>query len=168
MAVIACVFGERPVISCTLGLWGYFWNPFMMCLWCADHTCRGVCSPPLQCAVGLVFRSLWSCSSQCCSEKPIICTPGCPEIKPIFIISSYHTGLAGKRRVCFFPVIPWTDKLVKGMCGIVLSMWVSMPEEDAVGRNSIFIHLIKGLASFSSHELQKLSCSFLLLLWIWH
>lgn len=57
--------------------------------------------------------------------------------------------------MCFFPVIPSTDKPVERMCGIVLSMWVNMPEEEAVGRNSIFIQLIKGLTSFSSRKLQK-------------
>lgn len=93
--------------------------------------------------------------------------PRLPSIKPISIIVPYHTGLTGKNLIYIFSVIPSNDKLVKPMCGIALSMWVNMPEEEAVGRNSIFIHLMKGLPSFFSHELQKLSafsCCFLLLL----
>lgn len=76
------------------------------------------------------------------------------SVKPIFIIFPYHIG---KKRMYFFPLIPSTDKPVKRVRGIVPSMWVNMPEEEAVGRNSIFIHLMKGLPSFFSDELQILS-----------
>lgn len=55
----------------------------------------------------------------------------------------------------FFSVIPSTDKLVKRMCGIARSMWVNMPEEEAVGRNSIFIHLMKGLLSLFQPQAAK-------------
>lgn len=88
--------------------------------------------------------------------------PRLRSVKPIFIMVPYHIG---KKRMYFFPLIPSTDKLVKRVRGIVPSMWVNMPEEEAVGRNSIFIHLMKGLPSFFSHELQilsKFSCIFLL------
>lgn len=64
--------------------------------------------------------------------------------KPIFIIVPCHIG---KKHMYFFPLIPSTVKLVKCVHRIVLSMWVNMPEEEAVGRNSIFIHLMKGLPS---------------------
>lgn len=72
----------------------------------------------------------------------------------------YWAGWEGTR--VFLPCNPF-DKLVKRMCEIVLSMWVNMPEEEAVGWNSIFMHLIEGLPSFSSRALQKVSCSFPLL-----
>lgn len=95
----------------------------------------------------LVWRSLQGCFSQMLLREADYLHPRLPGIKPISIIVPYHTGLAGKESMYFFSVIPSTDKLVKRMCGIVRSMWVNMPEEEAVGWNSIFIHLMKGLPS---------------------
>lgn len=70
--------------------------------------------------------------------------PQLRSFKPIFIIVPCHIG---KKHMYFFPLIPSTVKLVKCVHRIVLSMWVNMPEEEAVGWNSIFIHLMKGLPS---------------------
>lgn len=79
-AVIKYESGEKPVISCTLGFWGYSWNVvlyinkvFMMCgphlQGCVQHCLRGELLWVLAALESLAQPATLLCAALCCDDR---------------------------------------------------------------------------------------------------